>query len=323
MRMREFLFAVVLGLGIPLLLYNIFEARLLPSAADGETAADLEAETLQQPQQTEGQPTLPVLMPDGAVTPMELESYVVCAVLGEMPAEFEEEALMAQAVVARTYALRRYTTHWKHDGGAVCTDPGCCQAFCGEMDYLEQGNSEQALKKVTGAVNETAGQVLTYGGALIDATYFSCSGGRTEDALAVWGQDIPYLQSVESPGEEDAAHYIDTVTFAVSQLEDALGVSLSGNWLGSVTYTQGGGVDTICIGGEEYTGTQLRKLLGLRSTAFVMTAVGDTVTVTTKGYGHRVGMSQYGADAMAVTGCAYHEILAHYYPGTDLTQYEL
>lgn len=323
MRMREFLFAVVLGLGIPLLLYNIFEARLLPSDADGETAAALEGETLQQPQQTEGQSTLPVLMADGAVTPMELESYVVCAVLGEMPAEFEEEALKAQAVVARTYALRRYTSHWKHDGGAVCTDPGCCQAFCGEADYLEQGHSEQALKKVSGAVNETAGQVLTYGGALIDATYFSCSGGRTEDALAVWGQDIPYLQSVESPGEEDAAHYIDTVTFAVSQLEDALGVSLSGNWLGSVTYTQGGGVDTICIGGEEYTGTQLRKLLGLRSTAFVMTAVGDTVTVTTKGYGHRVGMSQYGADAMALTGCAYHEILTHYYPGTDLTQFEL
>ena len=93
---------------------------------------------------------------------------------------------------------------------------------------------------------------------------------------------------------------------------------MDGNWLGSVTYTQGGGVDTIVIGGTQYKCTQLRQLLGLRSTAFVMTAVGDTVTVTTKGFGHRVGMSQYGADAMAVTGSTYDEILAYYYPGTVL-----
>ncbi len=314
MRYRELLFAVILGLGIPLLVYKYLEARL--------------PEVPQLPVETQAEETasaavgLPVLMSDGTVSTMDIEEYVQCAVLAEMPAEFELEALKAQAVVARTYALRWYGSKWKHDTGAVCTDPGCCQAFCSEGEYLEKGHTQQSLNKILDAVEQTAGQVLTYENKLIDATYYSCSGGRTEDALAVWGQDIPYLQSVESPGEEGAAHYIDTVTLPLTQLEERLGVKLSGNWLGAVTYTQGGGVDTIAIAGREYSGTQLRQLLELRSTAFVMTAVGNAVTITTKGYGHRVGMSQYGADAMAVSGSSYREILAHYYPGTKLTENE-
>ena len=143
----------------------------------------------------------------------------------------------------------------------------------------------------------------------------------TEDAAAVWGADIPYLQATESPGEEGATHYIDTVTFSAVEFQNALGVSLKGNaatWLGPVQYTRGGGVDTIEIGGTVYQGKTLRKLLNLRSTAFTMTAVGDTVIITTKGFGHRVGMSQYGAEAMAVDGYDYTEILAHYYKGAVL-----
>ena len=186
---------------------------------------------------------------------------------------------------------------------------------------MDAGHTQQDLIKISDAVLQTAGKVLTYNGALIEATYYSCSGGRTEDAVAVWGQDIPYLQSVESPGEERASHYIDTVTYDRSELEQVLGQKLSGNWLGTVTYTRGGGVETIEIGSKVYKGTEIRQLLGLRSTAFVMTAVADTVTVTTKGYGHRVGMSQYGADAMAVSGSTYDSILTHYYPGTELEDF--
>ena len=166
--------------------------------------------------------------------------------------------------------------------------------------------------------------MLTYQGKLIEATYFSCSGGRTEDALAVWGEDVPYLQSVESPGEEGAAHYVDTVSFTASEFCEKIGKELPGipaEWIGTIRYTAGGGVETIYIGDEPYSGTQLRSMLNLRSTAFLITAAGDTVTITTKGYGHRVGMSQYGADAMAVQGCSYEEILAHYYPGTKLQQW--
>lgn len=261
---------------------------------------------------------MPVILPDGTTTQMPLDLYVTCAVLGEMPADFEDEALKAQAVVARTYALRRYTVAQKHDGGAVCTDYACCQAFCTEAEYLENGHDQQSLDKISHAVADTTGLVLSYEGELIEATYFSCSGGRTEDAKAVWGEEVPYLQSVISPGEEGASHYIDTVTFTVEQLEQQLGVALTGNWLGNVTYTEGGGVDTIEIGQKTFRGTQVRSLLNLRSTAFVMTAVGQTVTVTTKGFGHRVGMSQYGADAMALQGSTFDQILCYYYPGTTL-----
>ena len=142
--------------------------------------------------------------------------------------------------------------------------------------------------------------------------------------MAVWGEEIPYLQAVDSPGEEEAAHYTDSAIFQKEEFANLLQISPKGQpatWFGEITYTAGGGVDTICIGGTCYNGTTVRKLLGLRSTAFIMTALGDTVTVTTKGYGHRVGMSQYGADAMAISGSTYEEILAHYYPGTQLTKY--
>jgi len=264
-----------------------------------------------------------VLMEDGVVQTMELDDYLFSVVLREMPADFEKEALKAQAVVARTYTLRREMGNHKHKEAAVCTDPSCCQGFCTKEEYLTSGGDIQSLEKVSAAVNETNGEVLTYQGELIEATYFSCSGGSTEDAKAVWGADIPYLKAQESPGEEKAKYYVDSVSFTVEEFMNLLGVSLYGNpetWVENVTYTNGGGVDTIRICGKDYSGVDLRKSLGLRSTAFTFTAIGNTVIITTKGFGHRVGMSQYGADAMALRGSTYREILLHYYPGTELVR---
>ena len=132
--------------------------------------------------------------------------------------------------------------------------------------------------------------------------------------MAVWGADVPYLQSVESLGEENAAHYSDTVVFSREQFVQALGTLLSGSpmeWFGETVHTKGGGVDTMIIGGQAYRGTELRQLLGLRSTAFTVTASEETVTIVTKGFGHRVGMSQYGAEAMAQKGCTCDQILEH------------
>ena len=261
---------------------------------------------------------------DGSKTEMNLDAYLVGVVLAEMPASFETEALKAQAVVARTYALRRKEKGGKHSKATVCTDSGCCQGYLSEEKYLDKGGQQDLLSKVKDAVNATAGEVLLYDGALIDATFFSCSGGRTEDAKAVWGADVPYLQSTDSPGEEGATHYVDTETFTLDEFGQLLGAKLTGstqNWIGEITYTEGGGVDTIFICDQEYKGTAVRQKLGLRSTAFVISIVGSTVTVTTKGYGHRVGMSQYGADAMAVQGKSYAEILAHYYKDTELITY--
>ena len=284
------------------------------------TSAAQTTEQLTKPQEF----VLSVLMANGEIKQMLLDDYLTEVVLKEMPADFEMEALKAQAVVARTYALRRMEKDSKHTGADVCTDFTCCQGYISKKEFLSCGGTEKQLHKVQDAVTSTAGQVLTYNGNLAEATYFSCSGGMTEDAKAVWGADVPYLQAIKSPGEEKASHYIDTISFTTEEFAVRLGDKLSGSpekWIGPITYTEGNGVNTIEICGKKYKGTQIRSLLGLRSTAFVITVVGNTVSITTKGYGHRVGMSQYGADAMAVQGCDYKEILAYYYGGTKIEKW--
>lgn len=264
-----------------------------------------------------------VLLDDG-IWLMPLEEYVAGVVLAEMPASFEMEALKAQAVVARTYVLRRLEGDSKHADAAICGKSDCCQGYRGELDYLANGGTAANVEKVKRATRETEGIVLLYKGKLIEATYFSCSGGITEDAEAVWGRDVPYLQSIASPGEEKATKYIDTTYLSVDDFEKRLNVELTGepnSWIGKIVYTDGQGVDTIEICGVPYKGTELRTKLGLHSTSFTISVIGKTVVITTKGYGHRVGMSQYGADAMAVNGDTYDRILTHYYQDVVLSRY--
>ena len=254
-----------------------------------------------------------------------MDTYLIGVVLAEMPADFEPEALKAQAVAARTYARKAGDTGGKHGNGSVCTQSTCCQAYIAPDDYLTQGGTPQGLDAVTQAVLDTSGLVLTYDGALIEATYFSCSGGRTEDAVAVWGADFPYLQAVDSPGEEKALHYQDRFTFSPEQFAQALDIVPDGDAAScfqNVRYTTGGGIAAMDIAGQTFTGVQLRKALGLPSTRFSIHVDSGGIHVTTSGYGHRVGMSQYGADAMALTGSTFRQILAHYYPGTQLTRLE-
>ena len=249
---------------------------------------------------------------DGEPVEMALDFYLTGVLLGEMPKSFHEEAKMAQAVVARTYALRTAARGAKHPG-FVCTNSGCCQSWQDPEAFPDT----EAVAMAREAVEATAGLVLCYGGELIEATYFSCSGGRTEDAVAVWGSDVPYLQSVESPGEEMAAHFRDTAVFSLEAVREKLGLSgkpVFRNW----RYTEGGGVAAVEVSGKEFTGTELRRLLGLRSAAFTVEVVGQEVRFHTAGYGHRVGMSQYGAQAMAEKGADFREILEHYYPGTEM-----
>lgn len=316
---KEIWLSAVLGLVLPALVLSMAvrlgklsppPRDLMITEAPTETAAPAPAVTVE------------VLGKDGQVSTVDLEEYLVGVVLAEMPASFETEARRAQAVVARTFTLRSRDRS-KHDNADICMNSGCCQAYMGPEEYLSRGGTEEGIRRMEEAVTATAGTVLTYEGELIEATYFSCSGGSTEDAVAVWGTDVPYLQSVESPGEENAAHYTDTVTFTPEGFAGALGLKLTGrpaSWIGSVTYTAGGGVDTMVIGGTGFRGTELRKALGLRSTAFTIAAGDKEIVITTRGYGHRVGMSQYGAEAMAVSGSTYAEILTHYYQGAVLTQ---
>ena len=176
------------------------------------------------------------------------------------------------------------------------------------------------LQKLHQAVEETDGQVLTYNGQLISATYFSGSGGKTESAQAVWGSEIPYLVSVDSPGEEENSDYESAVTVPLSEFLDALDIAKP--TVSSVTYTAGDGVDTMVIDGKTFTGLQLRSTFGLRSTRFELTVTEDQVIFDVLGNGHRVGMSQCGAEAMAQNGYDYQDILLWYYTGVTLTQWQ-
>lgn len=314
---REIIMAVIMGMILPGITLNwAVEDRERPAAEETEFRP-------LEPQQTQPKIRLEMKLrrKDGTVETMDMDEYLVGVVLAEMPSTFEAEAKKAQAVAARTYARKAWLTGGKHGDGSVCSQPGCCQAYLTAEEYLSMGGTQKAIDAAKAAVEATSGYVLTYEGQLIEATYFSCSGGVTEDAVAVWGTDFPYLRSVESPGEENAAHYTDTVYFTKSEFAQALGLPLTGNpetWFGSVQYTSGGGVDTVNIGGVVCAGTFLRSKLGLYSTVFTLEPDPQGVTITTKGFGHRVGMSQYGADAMAVSGSTYREILAWYYPGTTL-----
>lgn len=330
--MKQWIFmtlCVLVLCGIPFLLYP--EAKTESAAPIKKTptvkrqattvmATAPEAENATQ--QTELSPfdsavTLRVLTGDG-VKQMSLEEYLIGALTAEMPASFPDEALKAQAIASRTFALRQAEAG-KHDGADICTDSGCCQGWSCDA-------SEENQSRLCDAVRATDGLVVTYEDELIDATFFSCSGGRTESAVAVWGGEIPYLKSVDSPGEEEAPRYSETQTLEPSYFADTLRaaypqINLSGkpnSWFGPVVYTEGGGVATAFIGGTAIEGTTLRRLFSLRSTDIRFQVTEAGIEVTTHGFGHRVGFSQYGAKAMAEEGKDFEEILLHYYAGTEI-----
>lgn len=265
------------------------------------------------PQPTGDAGTVLTVQVDGQPEEMTLRDYLVGVLMGEMPASYPMEALKAQAVAARTYTLRRLA-----GGGVLSDDPTVCQAYVPVSKAPEKfgDQTEELLGKLQTAVEETDGQVLCYNGELISATYFSCSGGRTESAQAVWGGDVPYLVSVESPGEEDSSGYASQAEFSLEEVRSRLGVDDLG--VSDVSYTEGGGIAAMTIGGKTFSGTELRKLLDLRSTMFTMEIGPETVVFSVTGYGHRVGMSQNGARVMAENGKSYQEILTWYYTGAEI-----
>lgn len=259
-----------------------------------------------------------VPLTDGSVQAM--DDYLACVLLGEIPADFSLEALKAQAVAARTYTQLAMARGSKH-GGKLCKDSACCQAYRTAEGYLERGGTRENLERIRSAVQQTDGLVLTYEGEYIEATYFSCSGGRTEDAVDVWGVDYPYLRATDSPGEEASLHYREENLFSREALEEALSVTFPSNpenWVGDMVCTEGGGVKTLLLADVCYTGQTLREKLGLPSASFSVRQSGDGLCFETRGYGHRVGLSQYGAEAMAANGATFREILAHYYQNTKL-----
>ena len=256
-----------------------------------------------------------VKLASGQVVNMSLEDYVVGVVGAEMPASFNTEALKAQAVASRTYALKKTAS------GATISASISDQVY-NTVDQLKQkwGSSFNTYySKVQNAVRSTQGQCLTYNGSYIEALFFSTSNGRTEDAVNVWGNSFAYLKSVESPWDTSVSGFSQTKSISMSDISSKLGVNLTSASDISITgRTVGNRVANVSICGKNYTGVKIRQLLGLRSADFEVSQSGNNIVFTTKGYGHGVGMSQYGANGMAKAGYSYSQILKHYYTGVSI-----
>ncbi len=259
---------------------------------------------------------------------MEIEEYLCGVVAAEMPASFEKEALKAQAVAARSYALyRKENPTSEHPEAAVCTDFSHCKAYKTDEE-LKNSWGDKSLeysKKIEDAVYETAGEIITYNGEVAMAVFHSQAGsGRTENSKDVWGGDVPYLISVESHGENEAPNFYSTAVFPFEEFKEKLlskdkeAVINSSKDIGVPSVSEGGSVKSIKIGGREFTGRDIRSLFGLRSSCFKIKADESSVTFEVTGYGHGVGMSQYGANTMAKEGYSYIQILTHYYTGTKI-----
>ncbi|MEL7570525.1 MAG: stage II sporulation protein D [Eubacteriaceae bacterium] len=269
---------------------------------------------------------------------MDLEDYLKCVVAGEMPATFEEEALKAQAVAARTFTIRRMQgTTSAHPQYDICTDHNCCQAFISKEDRLKAwqnsglsaADSLLRWQKIEEAVDGTKGKVLVYSGELISALYFSASGGKTENSEDYFVSALAYLRSVDSPYEGTTYTNIETTIslkdfltilktkypdFKIDQSKVSQNIKIN-------SYTTGGKVKEIVIGNKNLSGREVRELFDLRSSGFTIKLSGSNIIFTTNGNGHGVGMSQYGANGYAKNGYKYDQILQHYYLGAEIVDY--
>ena len=282
----------------------------------------------------DGEKTLRVEI-GGAVVELRLSDYLTGVVAAEMPASFEMEALKAQTVAARTYTLYQmaHGSAGKHESGAdLCDDPGCCQAYLGEEALRKNWGeaAEENLSKILAAERETDGMAILYGGEPILAAFHSSSADGTEDAAAAWSSSVPYLSRVESPeGEESVPNYRVSVRFTAEEFRALFAAAYPageltgscGNWVGDITRDASGYVTTLRVGDQTLRGVELRRMLSLRSACFEVAVRDDVLTFTTRGYGHGVGMSQYGANALAQEGKTWREILQWYYTGITIEDY--
>ena len=266
----------------------------------------------------------------GEIEELDLDEYLYGVVSSEMPASFEQEALKAQAVVARTYTIYKITNGSKHENANICDDSKCCQAWISKETRFEKWNEserENNWSKIVNAVDSTKGKIITYDGKPINAFFHSNSGGKTEIASSVWGgRDEPYLQAVETSGEGNYTQYSSEVILTKSEFVDKIKQYHSNfeidfsneNQIEILEYTEGQRIKTIKLGNLELTGTEIRNIFGLKSAKFEISVDGENVKFKVIGYGHGVGMSQTGADSMAKEGKNYEEIIKHYYTGVEI-----
>ena len=301
-------------------------------AAGGERVPETREGDAQE-QSVQGQRDSAVLLTvqDGeTVESMALDQYLRGVVRGEMPASFELEALKAQAAAERTYVYYQLAAGRKeaHPDADVCTDPGCCSAWLSEEAAREKWGEDFDgwESRIEEAVAATDGQTALYDGQPILAVFHSSSAGKTAEAGDVWSGDVPYLRSVDSPeGEETVPNYYSAAEFTAAEAKTLLAqahpeLTFSGGpdkWFGAAERDDSGRVSTVEVCGAPLRGVEVRRIFSLRSACFTIDAAAERVTFRVTGYGHGVGMSQYGANELARQGKTWQEILMWYY--ADIT----
>lgn len=267
----------------------------------------------------------------GEVEEIELDTYLYGVVSAEMPASYEIEALKAQAVVARTYTVYKIQNK-KHENADICDNSTCCQAWISKENRLarwEESARESNWQKIEQCVNETKGKIITYNNQPINAFFHSNSGGTTEIPVNVWGgADFPYLQVVETAGEEGYSQYASEVELSNEELIEKLktkygDIQIDFNnpeAIQILEYTDSNRVKTVKFGNHEISGVEARSIFGLKSTNFEITKEDNKIKFSVRGYGHGVGMSQTGADSMAKQGSNYEDIIHHFYTGIEIKE---
>ena len=319
---------LVLGCALPLCTYRLTCASLDPaaSAPSGEQppAASSAAEGFA------GDSTVFLLedQSTGQLLELSRRDYLIGAVAAEMPVSWADEALKAQAVAAHSYILYCRDHCPLPGGGWLAADPARRQVCLTDPVLHSYWGTDYAshYARLSALVEQVETQVLCYQDAPAAASYFALSNGRTEASQNVWGSPLPYLVPVDSSTDLAADNYQYSVTLSARQLQSLLrtGLSITADlsapeqWFSAQTLTPSGYTASLSVCGQTVSGTALRRALGLRSTCFTVTFRSGSFCFTTKGYGHGVGMSQWGAKAMAEQGADYAAILAHYYPGTTL-----
>ena len=265
----------------------------------------------------------------GEIEELNLDNYLLGVVSSEMPASYEKEALKAQAVVARTYTIYKMKNK-KHENADICDDPTCCQAWISKEDRFEKWNVEERdtnWEKIKNAVEETKGKVITYNGEIINALFHSNSGGVTDTASSVWGgENLPYLQSVATSGEDGYLQYNSELILSKDDFIDKIKEYhadfnidfTTQNPIEVLSYTEGGRIEKIKIGNLELSGVEIRNIFSLKSARFTVEIGDENIKFSVIGYGHGVGMSQTGADSMAKEGNSYEDIIKHFYTGIEI-----
>lgn len=260
-----------------------------------------------------------VLKKDNTIESYNLEDYLVGVVSSEMPVSFEDEALKAQAVASRTYALKQMENNKENNYDV--TDDVMSQVFSTNEELKEKWkeNYDSNYNKIKKIVKDTEGEYLSYGGDYIYAFFFSTSNGKTEDNKDVFGENLPYLKVVDSSFDEnESPSFYNSYTFSKEEFYNKLGIDYSNSLnISDIVKTDSGRIKSITINNNEFKGREFQKKLSLKSNDFTIKEE-DNIIIETRGNGHGVGLSQYGANALAKTKKSYKEILKYYYSETEL-----